>query len=390
MTRGDGELSAPPIAQSVARRLGYRVPAKRPPAGRGAGVPGARVPPRRRGGGGAEVSSSASRPRLRYSRHLEAAVLEAAIEDRVVLGRALVDALPARHRTRRARPRSAPPAVRAQPGDGRHRIGSAEAAQRIAAYDDGVRARMRQMFDVDWTDPLLYDLVINTETIGVMTAVEQVLALAASSEFQPTLASRQLLADRTLAARVRAIVKAHASHVAGGRGRPGGGRARPPGGPRRIRGGARGCARRRARGARRARRCRATSGSQEAGPVNWAERGDRRVLVPLDPDRHPRSDPRRRQRSRHRAGGAEAPARQQWQWRLWGTVGAVRPRIVFIAVISVPAANPVSSRPPGGAILLWIAVKLLSQEGPGGKSTRPSARGTTLLEAIWTHPCWPT
>jgi osmotically-inducible protein OsmY len=35
-----------------------------------------------------------------------------------------------------------------------------------------------------------------------------VLALAASPEFQPTVASRQLLADRTLAARVRAILKA--------------------------------------------------------------------------------------------------------------------------------------------------------------------------------------
>ena len=67
---------------------------------------------------------------------------------------------------------------------------------------------MRQMFDVDWTDPLLYDLVINTETIGVTTAVEQVLGLVASAEIQPTRTSRQMLADRALAARVRAILKA--------------------------------------------------------------------------------------------------------------------------------------------------------------------------------------
>ena len=64
------------------------------------------------------------------------------------------------------------------------------------------------MFDVDWTDPLLYDLVINTETTGVMTAVGQILGLVAATEFQPTTASRQLLADRALAARVRAILKA--------------------------------------------------------------------------------------------------------------------------------------------------------------------------------------
>ena len=64
------------------------------------------------------------------------------------------------------------------------------------------------MFDVDWTDPLLYDLVINTETVGVMTAVGQVLGLVAAAEFQSTTASRQLLADRALAARVRATLKA--------------------------------------------------------------------------------------------------------------------------------------------------------------------------------------
>jgi len=90
----------------------------------------------------------------------------------------------------------------------RHQIDAAGATRRIAAYDEGVRARMRQMFDVDWTDPLLYDLVINTETIGVVTAVEQVLELVAAAEFQLTPASRQMLADRALAARIRAHLKA--------------------------------------------------------------------------------------------------------------------------------------------------------------------------------------
>jgi cytidylate kinase len=151
------------------------------------------------------------RPRLRYRTYLEAAVLEAALRDRVVLvGRWSTLFLRGIRHAARVRI-CAPPAVRAQREMERHQIPSTEALQRIGAYDDGVRARMRQMFDVDWTDPLLYDLVINTETIGVMTAVEQVLALVASSEFQPTSASRQLLADRALAARVRAIVKATAA-----------------------------------------------------------------------------------------------------------------------------------------------------------------------------------
>jgi cytidylate kinase len=147
------------------------------------------------------------RPRLRYRTYLEAAVLEAASRDRVVLvGRWSTIFLRGIGHAARVRV-CAPPAVRAQRVMERRRIDSAEALRRIAAYDDGVRARMRQMFDVDWTDPLLYDLVINTETIGIMTAVEQVLALAAAPEFQPTAASRQRLADRALAARVRAILK---------------------------------------------------------------------------------------------------------------------------------------------------------------------------------------
>ena len=276
----------------------------------------------------------------------------------------------------------APPAARAQRVMERHRIGSAEALQRIAAYDDGVRARMRQMFDVDWTDPLLYDLVINTERIGVMTAVEQVLALVASSEFQPTLASRQMLADRALAARVRAIVKATPAtsqvdvdvQAAEGHVRLAGlvgseaEREDVLAVAREVPG----------RGAGLERR----QGLQEAGPVNWAEvataefwfrwiqivildltlAGDNALVIAL--------------------AVRKLPARQQWQGRLWGTMGAVGLRIVFIAIISVLLRIPLLQA-AGGAILLWIAVKLLSQEGHGGEEHETVRQGTTLLEAIW-------
>ena len=75
------------------------------------------------------------------------------------------------------------------------------------------------------------------------------------------------------------------------------------------------------------------------------------------------------------------PAKQQWQGRLWGTVGAVGLRVAFIALISgllrIPLLQGV-----GGFVLLWIAVKLLSQEGhPEGE--HQVRQGTTLLEAIW-------
>jgi YjbE family integral membrane protein len=75
------------------------------------------------------------------------------------------------------------------------------------------------------------------------------------------------------------------------------------------------------------------------------------------------------------------PPRQQWQGRLWGTMGAVGLRIAFIAIISVLLRVPLLQA-AGGAVLLWIAVRLLSQEGHG-EEAHQVRQGTTLLEAIW-------
>jgi YjbE family integral membrane protein len=72
--------------------------------------------------------------------------------------------------------------------------------------------------------------------------------------------------------------------------------------------------------------------------------------------------------------------RQQWQGRLWGTLGAVGLRIAFIGVITVLLRVPLLQA-TGGLVLLWIAVKLLGQEG--GEGEHHVRHGTSLLEAIW-------
>jgi hypothetical protein len=41
--------------------------------------------------------------------------------------------------------------------------------------------RRQPMLAVDWTEPLLYDLVIDTEAIGVITAVRQGFGLVAGA-----------------------------------------------------------------------------------------------------------------------------------------------------------------------------------------------------------------
>jgi cytidylate kinase len=147
----------------------------------------------------------------RYRAYLEAAVLEAALREQVLLmGRWSTIFLRGIRHALRVRV-CAPAGVRAERVMQRLSIDREEARRRIDAYDEGVRARMRQAFDLDWTDPTLYDLVINTESITLETGVRQVLELAAAPEFQATEESRAALWNRAIAARVRATLKAHRS-----------------------------------------------------------------------------------------------------------------------------------------------------------------------------------
>lgn len=75
------------------------------------------------------------------------------------------------------------------------------------------------------------------------------------------------------------------------------------------------------------------------------------------------------------------PPRQQWLGRLWGSLGAVGLRIAFIGVVSSLLAIPLL-KVAGGVMLLWIAVKLLTQNASptAGHQVR---HGATLREAIW-------
>ena len=70
-------------------------------------------------------------------------------------------------------------------------------------------ARMNAQFGVSWGDPLLYDMVLNTDRISVDGCAEQILQLAGRPEFQETGESRGILAGLALSARVRAALKAN-------------------------------------------------------------------------------------------------------------------------------------------------------------------------------------
>jgi len=82
------------------------------------------------------------------------------------------------------------------------------AAAEIRRSDQAHATRMHAQFGVTWGDPLLYDLVLNTDRISVDSCVQQIRALIERPEFSETEASRALLQGLALQARVRAALKA--------------------------------------------------------------------------------------------------------------------------------------------------------------------------------------
>lgn len=81
----------------------------------------------------------------------------------------------------------------------------------IRRSDQAHAARMHEQFGVTWGDPLLYDLVLNTDRLSVETCVEMICALLARTEFSETEASRALLQAMALQARVRGALRGHES-----------------------------------------------------------------------------------------------------------------------------------------------------------------------------------
>lgn len=79
----------------------------------------------------------------------------------------------------------------------------------IKRSDDANAARMHEQFGVTWGDPVLFDLVLNTDRLSVDTCVQQIKALLARPEFAETEASQALLRAMALHARVRAALRAN-------------------------------------------------------------------------------------------------------------------------------------------------------------------------------------
>lgn len=85
----------------------------------------------------------------------------------------------------------------------RYALKDRSAARRDIERNDATHKRILQTaYGVDWEDPLLYDMVLNTDRNSIETCVKLVCDLVESPEFQETEASRAILNDKTLEAHI--------------------------------------------------------------------------------------------------------------------------------------------------------------------------------------------
>jgi cytidylate kinase len=85
-------------------------------------------------------------------------------------------------------------------------FGRDDALAYIKKVDAERRTWTRFLFDVEWDDPRLYDLVLKLSKMSLETACERVAHLTERPEFQPTAASLKAMQDLTLQSRVSAAL----------------------------------------------------------------------------------------------------------------------------------------------------------------------------------------
>jgi cytidylate kinase len=145
----------------------------------------------------------------RYMAYVEAIVLEMAARDNVVLvGRASTIILADVPHALRVRV-IAPEHTRALRLERELGLTSDAALDYVHDADRDLAARMQFLYHVDWEAPLLYDLVLNTERVGVPRAVALLRDELMDERLRTRDPARQALRDRSLLARARAVLQSN-------------------------------------------------------------------------------------------------------------------------------------------------------------------------------------
>jgi cytidylate kinase len=150
-----------------------------------------------------------------YITVLQSAILDAAEHDNVVLnsrgGQILLRGVPHALRVRVIAPFDlrVKRVMKKMTGPMAEGVDFRTTAEMVRRSDQEKFGRMRYLYDVDWGDPALYDLVINTEKVSIDAAVDMLLGLVRRPDMAVTEVSRQMVRDRALASRVRSALAAH-------------------------------------------------------------------------------------------------------------------------------------------------------------------------------------
>ncbi len=139
----------------------------------------------------------------RYLAYVEAIVFEMAARDNVVLGgRGAVILLSKIRHVLRVRV-TAPESVRAERVENAQALTHEAALEAVRESDRERAARVRSLYHVNWDDPVLYEMVLNTERLTVPRAAELIQEALRDERFQPTPEARRTLAQLSEAARAR-------------------------------------------------------------------------------------------------------------------------------------------------------------------------------------------
>jgi cytidylate kinase len=146
----------------------------------------------------------------RYRTYVEAIVWEMAARDDVVLyGRGGAYFLrPVRHALRVRI--TATEAVRIARVADEQGVGLEAATQLVRQHDRERALRVRSLYQVDWDDPLAYDLVVNTGDLTAADGAALIGAALRGARFRATPAAQSEIRDRSAAASARAVLIADA------------------------------------------------------------------------------------------------------------------------------------------------------------------------------------
>ncbi len=88
----------------------------------------------------------------------------------------------------------------------RNKLSREDAIGYIKKVDEQREKWARFLYDVDWNDPYLYDIVINLKKMTIPTACEIISIMVKADEFKTTDSSRMAMGNLVLASRVKAVL----------------------------------------------------------------------------------------------------------------------------------------------------------------------------------------